>query len=357
VSRLTRHIERRIDTYIEMRKRHLVAFEKVLEMVRGNNTPETFVIESDGVPLASPQPFSFMSRNVVWIEELLASIPIDLEAMERVRMAVRDERFADAVEAAEICERLMTPDMRRFGEISPVFTASDDAPLAEKDFRSARHSLIEVIETLCLVGAGQREGYFFGSRHVSAEWVWVKEPYQRRNPFGYTVSFGPDTRFLVVGGEKPDKLKLVDNDSQYLKVTESDVLRREAIDTGPSVPFLVVEILEDHRRREQYEEHNLERSLVTQYIKAAPVVLSARFQTADRFDESQPRITVAYRTDGEWIWSHESATYVDRYDMALPAAFLNHIAQNQGRVPEVDDERRSDAVEVIERWSTEATNT
>jgi hypothetical protein len=90
-------------------------------------------------------------------------------------------------------------------------------------------------------------------------------------------------------------------------------------------------------------------------MMSAPVVLSARTQTADRFDQSQPPITIAYRTDGEWIWSHEAATYVERYDMALPTAFLERVTQQGGRVPEVDEGRRLDAAETIENWSIDTT--
>jgi hypothetical protein len=65
---------------------------------------------------------------------------------------------------------------------------------------------------------------------------------------------------------------------------------------------------------------------------------------------------VAYRTDGEWIWSDEAATYVDRYDMELPPAFVYHIVVRIGSVLEVDDARRLAAVEEIQRWSADAAN-
>jgi hypothetical protein len=232
MTQLLRDIEHHIDKFIEMRKRHRVSIEGVLEMVRGNDTPESFVVESDGVPLNSPQPFTFMSRNVEWLEELLETIPVDLETAERVRIALNEERFDDAQKAAPHLRQVLSWDSRSFGEISSEFTKSDDAPLSEKDFMSGRMGLIAIIQTLCSVAAGKPHVRFLGSQFTSTEWVWLREPFQRESPYGYIISFGPETRFLVVGAGKSGLIDIVDQDGQHLRIVEADIDRREAIHVG-----------------------------------------------------------------------------------------------------------------------------
>ena len=73
---------------------------------------------------------------------------------------------------------------------------------------------------------------------------------------------------------------------------------------------------------------------VLAYMKACPLVLSARMQTPDRVDPSGAPISVGFKTDGVWVWDIQAETYVERYAMALPADFLERV-RDLGAAPDV----------------------
>jgi|OM-RGC.v1.031442003 hypothetical protein len=84
------------------------------------------------------------------------------------------------------------------------------------------------------------------------------------------------------------------------------------------------------------------------YLFNAPVVLAGRQITHDRFDHAAPPIPIVYVSDGLWVWSMETATYIDRYNFALPPEFLKHVVQQGGAPPDrVSDAEKSAAVRGI----------
>jgi hypothetical protein len=63
------------------------------------------------------------------------------------------------------------------------------------------------------------------------------------------------------------------------------------------------------------------------FLENATRVVEDPFTTGpDRLDPDGPaRVPRAYRTDGRWIWPEALRYYLDRHDVALPAAFADDI--------------------------------
>lgn len=98
----------------------------------------------------------------------------------------------------------------------------------------------------------------------------------------------------------------------------------------------------------QLQAEGLEKARLLDYLFNAPVVLAGRRMTHDRFDSAAPPIPVVFVSDGPWVWSIETATYIDRYNLGLPFEFLKHVVQ-QGGVPptRVSDAEQSAAIQGI----------
>jgi hypothetical protein len=83
------------------------------------------------------------------------------------------------------------------------------------------------------------------------------------------------------------------------------------------------------------------------YMRQCPVVLSARTMTPDRFDPSGAPIPLAWYSDGVFAWTAETAAYVDRYDVAVPARFAAHVARAKAAPAALAEEQRAAALDAI----------
>lgn len=73
---------------------------------------------------------------------------------------------------------------------------------------------------------------------------------------------------------------------------------------------------------------------VTGYLRAAPVLAVAPGVLRDVFDpDGSAVMTRSIKTDGVYEWPAALALYVQRYNIALPAEFLAHVAARAYRVP------------------------
>jgi len=73
---------------------------------------------------------------------------------------------------------------------------------------------------------------------------------------------------------------------------------------------------------------------VLQYLQSgveAGIVMMVEY---DHFTEPEACLgTVALLSDGNWIWPSSLAYYVDKYEVRLPAEFLDNMAKNGWSVP------------------------
>jgi hypothetical protein len=91
-----------------------------------------------------------------------------------------------------------------------------------------------------------------------------------------------------------------------------------------------------------------ERELVLEYLDAAPVVLAARSFDTDAFDpDREPQVPLTFRTDGTWVWPGAVAYYLREHDLPPDPDFLRHLRARAFRLPEVDEDTRTRAVEAI----------
>ncbi|MBL8696750.1 MAG: hypothetical protein JNK67_00170 [Alphaproteobacteria bacterium] len=77
-----------------------------------------------------------------------------------------------------------------------------------------------------------------------------------------------------------------------------------------------------------------DKAAVAGYLRAAPVLAVAPGVLRDVFDpDGSAVMTRSIKTDGAYEWPAPLAFYVQRYNVALPADFLSHIAARAYRVP------------------------
>lgn len=69
----------------------------------------------------------------------------------------------------------------------------------------------------------------------------------------------------------------------------------------------------------------LTKEALVAYLRGCPVALSSRARVSDKLDPSGKAVPLAFYSDGVYAWSAETAAYVDRYDVGLPAEFLAHV--------------------------------
>jgi hypothetical protein len=48
--------------------------------------------------------------------------------------------------------------------------------------------------------------------------------------------------------------------------------------------------------------------------------------------------SISFRSDGIWLWLDDLPEYIDKFNVALPSAFLGNILQNQYVPPPVGKE-------------------
>lgn len=78
---------------------------------------------------------------------------------------------------------------------------------------------------------------------------------------------------------------------------------------------------------------------VLAYLRRAPAVLVSPGVNKDFFDPSQLVRGDTMRTDGVYTWPDYLADYLERYDVALPAVFEQHMEARGWRLPEGLDVR------------------
>ena len=91
-----------------------------------------------------------------------------------------------------------------------------------------------------------------------------------------------------------------------------------------------------------------ERDRVIDYLKKAPVVLAARGYATDQFDpERRNAVPMTFHTDGTWIWAGAVHYYLKKYDFPPQPELLAHIRARDFVLPEVSEEAKKRAVDVI----------
>ncbi|KAB2909167.1 MAG: hypothetical protein F9K40_03960 [Kofleriaceae bacterium] len=78
---------------------------------------------------------------------------------------------------------------------------------------------------------------------------------------------------------------------------------------------------------------------VLAYLRGAKTITFSPGLNEDYFDRTQWVKGETMRTDGVYTWPDHLADYVERYDVALPAAFEQHMEARGWRLPEGLDVR------------------
>lgn len=92
----------------------------------------------------------------------------------------------------------------------------------------------------------------------------------------------------------------------------------------------------------------VEKDRVLEYLGGAPVVLAARSYDTDAFDPGRaPSVPLTFRTDGSWVWPGAVAYYLREHDIAPDPELLAHIRRREYAVPEVGEDARQRAVNLI----------
>jgi hypothetical protein len=77
--------------------------------------------------------------------------------------------------------------------------------------------------------------------------------------------------------------------------------------------------------------------LVAAYLEAGHVYIGTPAMTVDALDGATPIGPPHYLTDGVHVWPGDAAYYVRRYNVRLPAAFVEYVVANGGGVPATVD--------------------
>ncbi|HET9170656.1 MAG TPA: hypothetical protein VFN97_14545 [Actinospica sp.] len=89
---------------------------------------------------------------------------------------------------------------------------------------------------------------------------------------------------------------------------------------------------------------------VLDYLKAGPVFLFASsFDKDVYFPDNPPAVPLKFATDGSWIWSGAVIYYLEKYGLPPEPDFLAHIRARDYVLPEVSDETKEAARDVITR--------
>lgn len=75
------------------------------------------------------------------------------------------------------------------------------------------------------------------------------------------------------------------------------------------------------------------------YLSQGAVVFAARTRRPDPYDPSAGNVVgIGMKTDGQWLWTFADAYFVQTYNFEVPAAFLEHVAAQRGKVPGISQE-------------------
>jgi hypothetical protein len=80
-----------------------------------------------------------------------------------------------------------------------------------------------------------------------------------------------------------------------------------------------------------------QQEMVASYLEAGHVYIATPGMNVDVLDGTTPIGPPHYLTDGVHVWPGDAAYYVRRYNVRLPAAFVEHVVDSRGRVPATVD--------------------
>jgi hypothetical protein len=91
-----------------------------------------------------------------------------------------------------------------------------------------------------------------------------------------------------------------------------------------------------------------EREAVVRYLRQAPIVLAARSLDPDLMDPQRPSsVPLTYHTDGKWIWPGAVGYYLRAHGLPPEPELVAHIRAAGFQLPEVSEDARKEAVNVI----------
>jgi hypothetical protein len=86
-----------------------------------------------------------------------------------------------------------------------------------------------------------------------------------------------------------------------------------------------------------------EASAIVQYLSAGAIVLALMEQTTDVLEGAFKVLGgSAILTDGTYYWRRDTSAYVERYHVALPDPFLEHMRSLEWKCPAVGADRVSE---------------
>ncbi|XVQ10060.1 hypothetical protein ACQP1W_47360 [Spirillospora sp. CA-255316] len=91
-----------------------------------------------------------------------------------------------------------------------------------------------------------------------------------------------------------------------------------------------------------------DRDAVVRYLQQAPIVLAARSFDTDLMDPQRAsNVPLTYHTDGTWIWPGAVGYYLKKHGLPPEPDLVAHIRAAGFRLPEVSEDSRKEAVNVI----------
>lgn len=92
----------------------------------------------------------------------------------------------------------------------------------------------------------------------------------------------------------------------------------------------------------------VEAGRVLAYLNAGAMVLFARSYEKDAFfPDNPPAVPLTFETDGTWIWPGAVRYYLEKYGLPPETDFLAHIRANNFTLPEVSQEMKTAARNVV----------
>lgn len=75
---------------------------------------------------------------------------------------------------------------------------------------------------------------------------------------------------------------------------------------------------------------------IVRYLQLSPTFAASGPMVDDVLDPSNKAVaSLETATDGQWMWPRDLAYYVEKYHVELPEEFVNHMRQQDWRVPEL----------------------
>ncbi|MFC5745157.1 hypothetical protein [Actinomadura rugatobispora] len=91
-----------------------------------------------------------------------------------------------------------------------------------------------------------------------------------------------------------------------------------------------------------------DRDAVVRYLQQAPIVLAARSFDTDLLDPQRASsVPLTYHTDGTWIWPGAVGYYLKKHGLPPEPDLVAHIRAAGFQLPEVSEDARKEAVNVI----------